>query len=713
MQFSLAPRWLLPSRLQLKHAVKVGIASGVLATVCWNAHLKMVHYPAMGLVATMLSLNTGETLKNGWGRLGGSVLGGTCAALWISGLGLTPLAGTLAFSTALLLCETLKLPTVQNQAAAVTAMMAASSEFGQQPWDYASSRVFENCIGIVIGILVTLCLWPEHPAQTLKQITSRILTQLRNSYEDLCQGWATGGVRQQEDSLAALVSQLQQAEATLEKSLYGIAGWVLVLQNWSDRLIGLRRLRRHLRSLSHLGPALYRSEFKQECQPLWDQLWPALAAKFAQVHVQWQGTASVLASPQPLPLFELLHQRLTQLRQEQITKKYPLDDVIHVYQTVHIAQHIDQDLSQLQQEQPRPPVQRRPWHWHLTLHPISDDRVRRIIKASLAVAIGLVLVSWLQLPAGFYVTLSIAICFQSTLGNNIEAARQRTLGTLVGLLVTEVMIYTLGVNALSIGLGMVLIILIAGMIGIPQGYKPGAFLLIVSMMAFGATPEAYIWERFWATQLGILIVLVVDLAFWRDTAASRLDQELQQNFRRLATLYGGLIADVTGARSVQERDALIEAIRHSYRQQLQLCRVTNLESVVGFGLAEKRRQWNISLSYQLALFSSYLSLDLPCRDPGRVDGILKELQPALGNLVEAIANRLGQGLAESRHTVEPSLQALEAQVVRLRHQNRLRDYPLAAILEAFSILEVLREVGGDIDPTDPSVDGSRSEPKPA
>jgi len=126
-------RWLLPSRLQLKHAVKVSIAAGLLAIVCWHANLKMVHYPAMGLVATMLSLNTGETLKNGWGRLGGSLLGGLCTALWISGLGLNPLAGTLAFSTAVLLCETLKLPTMQNQAAAVTAIMAASTEFGQQP----------------------------------------------------------------------------------------------------------------------------------------------------------------------------------------------------------------------------------------------------------------------------------------------------------------------------------------------------------------------------------------------------------------------------------------------------------------------------------------------------------------------------------------------------------------------------------------------------
>ncbi|MCI3279690.1 hypothetical protein L5470_01620 [Synechococcus sp. PCC 6717] len=74
----------------------------------------------------------------------------------------------------------------------------------------------------------------------------------------------------------------------------------------------------------------------------------------------------------------------------------------------------------------------------------------------------------------------------------MEAARQRLLGTVVGLFVTEVMIHTLGINALSIGLGMVLIILIAGAIGIPQGYKPGAFLLIVSMMAFGATADTYI-----------------------------------------------------------------------------------------------------------------------------------------------------------------------------------------------------------------------------
>ncbi|WP_448527222.1 FUSC family protein [Parathermosynechococcus lividus] len=697
-------RWLLPSRLQLKHAVKVGIAAGLLAIVCWHANLKMVHYPAMGLVATMLSLNTGETLKNGWGRLGGSLLGGLCTALWISGLGLNPLAGTLAFSTAVLLCETLKLPTMQNQAAAVTAIMAASTEFGQQPWEYASSRVVDNCIGIVIGILVTLCLWPEHPELTLKRSTSAIVAKLQHIYEDVCQALATGIVPQHEATLAALVSQLQQAEATLEASVYGILGWVLVLQNWSDRLMGLRRLRRHLRSLSHLSPALHSSQFRQECQPFFDQLWPALRAKFRvlETHLQGTGHSNPLAdSPPP---FALLHERLTHLRHQQITKKYPLDDVIHIYQAVHLAQRIDQDLSQLQQEHP-PPEPHCPWRWRFKLHPISDDRVRRIIKASVAFALGLVLVSWLQLPSGFYVTLSIAICFQSTLGNSMEAARQRLLGTVVGLFVTEVMIHTLGINALSIGLGMVLIILIAGAIGIPQGYKPGAFLLIVSMMAFGATADTYIWQRFWETQLGIIIVLIVDMAFWRDTAASRLDQESQQNFQRLATLYGGLLTDFTGERSPQERNDLIAAIRKSYRQQLQLRRVTNLESVVGFGLAEKRRQWNIGLSYQLALFSSFLSLDLPSPHPSMVYTILQECQPAVGEVLRAIAHSLHQGLPtqETISAVAHSLHELEIQLVSLRQQNRLREYPLEGILEAFNVLEVLKEVGGDILPTmDPS-----------
>ncbi|MCI3279691.1 hypothetical protein L5470_01625 [Synechococcus sp. PCC 6717] len=205
--------------------------------------------------------------------------------------------------------------------------------------------------------------------------------------------------------------------------------------------------------------------------------------------------------------------------------------------------------------------------------------------------------------------------------------------------------------------------------------------------------------------MGIIIVLIVDMAFWRDTAASRLDQESQQNFQRLATLYGGLLTDFTGERSPQERNDLIAAIRKSYRQQLQLRRVTNLESVVGFGLAEKRRQWNIGLSYQLALFSSFLSLDLPSPHPSMVYTILQECQPAVGEVLRAIAHSLHQGLPtqETISAVAHSLHELETQLVSLRQQSRLREYPLEGILEAFNVLEVLKEVGGDILPTmDPS-----------
>lgn len=689
----------LPTTLQLKHAVKVGVAAGLLATVCWHADLKMVHYPAMGLVATMVSLNTGETLQNGWGRLAGSLLGGTIAALWISLLGLSPFTGTLAFATVLILGESLQLPTVQSQAAAVVGIILGSKEFSRLPWDYALNRALDNCLGIVIGVLITLCLWPEQPGLLLQQYSCAILAKLQTIYEDFYQRWHTGQPLPSEidRALYELINDLRQAEVALEKSVYGVAGWMLVLQDWSDRLISLRRLRRHLLKLTPLAQPLHDNPLAQKLYPAFDALWQGLKDKFA-----WASTRQPRQSEStPTPVIPLMsvHQQLSRWQQQGLIQRYSLEQVLQVYWAVYLGRRLSEDLSELAQQTPPAPPQRSKL-LNLRFHPIGEDRLRRFLKASLAFAIGMAVITYFPFSAGFYVTLAIAVCFQANLGNSLEAARQRALGTLLGLVVAEAMIHSLGSNALSIGLGTMLIVLLGELLNIPQGYKPGAFLLIVALMAYRQNPEAYIADRFWETLVGIFIALAVDMAFWRETAATRLDREMAANFQRLATLYAGLLADYRGERSPSDREALLARIRKSYYQQLDLCRLTNLESAVGFGVPEKRRLWNIGLNYQLSLLSNFQSLDFP-RVPHRlVPEILAGFAPDLTELLHTLSESLRHGFPTARDlkTLETQLQKLESHLDTVRQHDQLNHYPLEAVLEALGVIELIREVTGDLVP---------------
>ncbi|MDG2992303.1 aromatic acid exporter family protein [Candidatus Synechococcus calcipolaris G9] len=729
-----------------KHAIKVGLAAALLATVFWQSNLQSVEYPVMGLVATMLSTNVGETLKAGWGRLGGSILGGIFAALSISLLGLNPISGMVAFLAVMIICQSLKLSALQNQAIVVAVLIASSSEIGKDPWNYALNRVFDNGIGILIGILITLLIWPDRPQLTLRHQVTTVLAELGHTLERLLHrlyvsppptmdsragsidSTGTGileGPKTLEDiedrQFQAISNQLRQADTLLDKSIYGIAGWQLAQENWSTRLTLVRRLRRHLRSLARLVPLIQNKPILSEFIAPMERLGQGLIPEFNQL------TEAIATSEPPVLettptqqaleiLYQDLNQRRNQRRRQGKNQAYELEDVVHTYATLNSLSRIHRDLTLLAQAfQPEPQLTQlnlapQPHFKEISLPtPLYYNRLKHILKGMVALGLTLFIIESANLPFGYYATIAVVICLQSTLGNSLRSAWQRTVGTFLGAVIAHTLIYTLGATPLSIGLGVTLLIVSMNFLGMPQGHKPGAFLLILALMVYPSQPEPYIWGRFLETELGIGIALLVGLCLWPDTSARHLDQEIKANFQRLGQLYGQVVQQCQTQGANPDLEALINAVRQSYRQQLQLKTMATLEPVQALGLAQKRRFWNIYENYQFSFLSSLFSFEaIHCElwsadeseqsSPPSIQAMFQGMEPELGALVHLGSQSLDQAteMPPDSAALTQGLQDLEQKLQFLRSQRFFRAYPLEVVLDVFSILGIIQEISENL-----------------
>lgn len=728
-----------------KHAIKVGLAAALLATVFWQSNLQSVQYPVMGMVATMLSTNVGETLKAGWGRLGGSILGGVFAALSISLLGLNPISGMAAFLSVMILCQRLKLAALQNQAIVVAVLIASSSEIGKDPWNYALNRVFDNGIGIIIGILITLLIWPDRPQVTLRHQVTTVLAELGHTLAQLLNRLyapppptpdpatnvtdsgelskltesselePSGELDELEDrQFQAISNQLRQADTLLDKSIYGIAGWQLAQENWSTRLTLVRRLRRHLRSLARLVPLLQTKSILYDFASSIEKLGQALISEFNQLtEAIAPGHPPTLETEPTDQALDILYQDLNQRRRQGKNQAYALEDVIHSYETLNSLSRIHRDLTLLAQAfQPEP---------HLNLAPQTDpkdarlpltpyqNRLKHILKGMVAIGLTLFIIESANLPFGYYATIAVVICLQSTLGNTLRLAWQRTIGTFLGAMIAHALMYTLGATPLSIGLGVTLLIVVMNLLGMPQGHKPGAFLLIIALMVYSSQAELYIWGRFLETELGIGIALLVGLCLWPDTSARHLDQEIKGNFQRLGQLYEQIVQQCQTQGANPDLEALINTTRQSYRHQLQLKSMATLEPVQALGLAQKRRFWNIYETYQFSFLSSLFSFEAirgqrwgtdesEQSNPASIQAIFQGMEPELGALIHLGSQSLdrasetppdGAALTQGLHDLGQKLQFL-------RSQRYFQAYPLAVVLDVFSILGIIQEISENL-----------------
>lgn len=694
----------------LKHALKTAVAAGILAALFQNSDLTHVQYPVMGLIATMLT-SVGDTVKAGWGRLGGSAVAGVFATLILSVFGSNPIAGGIVLLLASLFCELLGWKALVSQVGVFSALIVGEPALGKDPGLYTIQRIWDNGIGVFVATAVTLFFWPERPRQILQKHLSQILEHTDQCFQQIIQGGeiARTGLEQR---IAAILQLAKASETLLERSLYGFLGRQLVQDNWSDLIARERRLRRHLLAMTrilreeHKNPLLV--PFTEELE----QLAHRVSTNISAIKILIQRQRSNRISKSEIPPLEqhlsAMMNRLDQMRHTGEIRNYPLHDVIHFYDFLssltRLIQELDQLAIQLQTQNHRTSPIR--FSWKLSLHSIPIAQIKHYLKVAIALGLTLAIANFFHLEYGYYVALSLVVAMQPTLGKGIDAGKQRVLGTGIGALVAIALVNTLGSHPFTVALGVALTMLGCDYFGMTSaGYKGGCFLVAIALMVHSSEPNSYIWGRFFETLLGILIAMLFSILLPPQTATAKINPGLHQTFNQLARLYEEIMETYLTEQDVAIAiDPLIEHIRQGINLQTALQSESKVELIDGFRSAILQRRWNFMISYERTLFSSILSLQHVITQA--IPGGLKQLfLPELEDVkqqnmlaIKAIAGSLD--LPPNSHLFTAlliPLQAIEQKLENLRSSGVTTTYEMSEVISFFGILSALREISENLE----------------
>jgi uncharacterized membrane protein YccC len=198
-----------PAQLEnAKQAVKTAIAGVISLYVINLFQLPQGYWAAISALIVMQS-NVGATLTASRTRLAGTAVGAVVAGLFFSMWRGNTLGFAVAVAIAFFACGLLNLADSQRLATVTVAIIMLAGLTGSG-WVIALHRFAEVALGIMIALLVSLTLWPNHARSSVRQGLAATLTTLRILYQALARSYQD----EPADSIEALKAQVSEALRT-------------------------------------------------------------------------------------------------------------------------------------------------------------------------------------------------------------------------------------------------------------------------------------------------------------------------------------------------------------------------------------------------------------------------------------------------------------------------------------------------------------------
>jgi uncharacterized membrane protein YccC len=159
-----------------KQAIKTAVAGVISLYITDLFHLPQGYWAAITALIVMQS-NVGATLNASRTRLAGTAVGAVVGGLFAATFGMNMLGFALAVSIAFFVCDLLHLADSQRLATVTVAIIILIGHTASA-WIIALHRFIEVALGILVALVVSLTLWPNHARRTVRQGLASTLLQL-------------------------------------------------------------------------------------------------------------------------------------------------------------------------------------------------------------------------------------------------------------------------------------------------------------------------------------------------------------------------------------------------------------------------------------------------------------------------------------------------------------------------------------------------------
>ncbi len=323
-----------------RQAIKTAVAGVVSLYVARLFHLPEGYWAAISALIVMQS-NVGATLSASRTRLAGTgvgaVVGGAFVALWGDSIPGFALAVAVAF----FLCFILRLPDSQRLATVTVAIIMLIGR-PASPWTVALHRFIEVSIGILIALVISLTLWPNHARRSLREGLAAALVKLGALYKAVMGAAGSGAL----DALNTEVSDAFRKNADLlQNALQEAFGPMRERDSLALLAAQVERIRRAVETLdSAVGdraPNTYARRFDVELE----QLHSTIAADFGWLANSVRTGRGEPLWPDSTAAITALDEKATAARESGATASHPLDEILRFYSLLLSSRNLVQELE--------------------------------------------------------------------------------------------------------------------------------------------------------------------------------------------------------------------------------------------------------------------------------------------------------------------------------------------------------------------------------
>lgn len=197
----------------LRHALRVGIATGAAVLVAEAFHLKRGYWVTFSAFIILQPYTT-ATLRKGLQRIAGTLLGGLLAAVAVA-LVHSEIGITVLIFVGALVCMALLPVNYGLYAVFMTPTFILLAELGARDWHLAGVRIVNTVIGCAIGFVAARLLWPSSERAAVRDELVEVVARLAAYVRAVMAGNEIGGIAARRAAQLAL----QNADAALQQAL--------------------------------------------------------------------------------------------------------------------------------------------------------------------------------------------------------------------------------------------------------------------------------------------------------------------------------------------------------------------------------------------------------------------------------------------------------------------------------------------------------------
>jgi uncharacterized membrane protein YccC len=347
---------------------------------------------------------------------------------------------------------------------------------------------------------------------------------------------------------------------------------------------------------------------------------------------------------------------------------------------------------------PHPSLSATPSFWSR-----ESASIKQGIKTGLAGTIAYAIYAGWHLHQGYWAVFAALVVTQANLGASWKAALYRTIGSTCGAIAAALLIPLLGKG--PVGAGLVLFLL-ASFFGYLTAIHPAftaAGFTAALILVFGGLGEPWhmAWLRVLYTIMGAVIAFGVGSLLWPVRAREVLRQKIANILDGAGALYRAVTAaalqGIDNEQQVRDLDRRLHDLRRGITQQLDEAR--SELSFQRFNQSAYQRVVELAdqVRRRLTAMAEDSSLYVHAQaSPGMVASmplLAEKTAEHLSALAEAIRHR---DTAVSSTELEAALQALDADLAKLREQRATAPFALDRMLPFWALVFNLREVAQDL-----------------